>query len=126
MKKAVWPKRRRLPPEGFLPLCGYRLMWLMVMFDLPVDTPENRRAANDFRHQLLDFGFERCQFSVYVRFCEGREQLETWIGRVRTDLPHGGKVYCLNFTDKQYGGIVRFENRKSLFVAEKPAQYVMF
>lgn len=59
------------------PLCGYRLMWLLVMFDLPVDTKANRKAANDFRHRLLDFGFERCQFSVYLRFCEGRDQAET-------------------------------------------------
>jgi len=101
-------------------------MWLMVMFDLPVDTPENRKAANDFRHQLLDFGFERCQYSVYVRFCEGRDQADTWIRRISSELPHGGKVYCLYFTDKQYQGIIRFDHRAKLESAPKPSQYVMF
>ena len=46
-------------------MSAYRLMWMLVMFDLPVDTAENRKAANDFRNDLLDFGFERCQFFHY-------------------------------------------------------------
>ena len=79
-------------------------MWMLVMFDLPVDDDANRKAANDFRHDLLDFGFERCQYSVDLRFCEGREQADTWTRRVQSVLPPGGKVYCLYFTDKQYGG----------------------
>lgn len=39
-------------------LTGYRLMWMLVMFDLPVLEPEERRAATQFRNQLLDLGFE--------------------------------------------------------------------
>ena len=101
-------------------------MWLMVMFDLPVDTSEDRKAANDFRYQLLDFAFERCQYSVYVRFCEGKEQSETWVRKIRAALPTGGKVYCLHFTDKQYQGIIRFDRRTRVNSPEKPCQYVMF
>jgi CRISPR-associated protein Cas2 len=37
-------------------LCGYRLMWLMVMFDLPVETEDERKVANGFRHTLLRLG----------------------------------------------------------------------
>lgn len=107
-------------------LCGYRLMWLMVMFDLPVDTEEERKLANGFRKLLLDFGFERCQYSVYLRFCESRQQVETWIRRVGTRVPKGGKVYCLTFTDKQYEGLVRFENRMRLPPPENPTQFRLF
>lgn len=108
------------------PLCAYRLMWMLVMFDLPVDTADNRKAANDFRHDLLDFGFERCQYSVYLRFVEGREQAETWTRRVQAVLPSGGRVYVLYFTDKQYQGIVRFERRKRRKSPENPQQYLLF
>lgn len=108
------------------PLCAYRLMWMLVMFDLPVDTEENRKAANDFRHDLFDFGFERCQYSVYLRFCEGHEQADTWTRRVQSVLPPGGKVYCLYFTDKQYEGIVRFEQRKRGKTVKNPDQYQLF
>lgn len=52
-------------------LTGYRLMWVMVIFDLPVQTKAQRRAATKFRNFLLDEGFSMSQFSVYMRFCGG-------------------------------------------------------
>ena len=55
-------------------LSGYRLMWMMVLFDLPVLTKRERKDASDFRKFLLDQGFEMCQLSVYMRFCAGKEQ----------------------------------------------------
>lgn len=96
------------------------------MFDLPVDTPENRKDASGFRLDLLDFGFERCQFSVYLRFCEGREQADTWVRRIQAVLPKGGKVYCLFFTDKQYEGIVRFERKIKQKPKKNPSQFELF
>jgi CRISPR-associated protein Cas2 len=108
------------------PLCGYRLMWLMVLFDLPVETPPQRKAASDFRNDLLDLGFERCQFSVYLRFCEGREQADTYIRRVSAALPKDGKVYCLVFTDRQYQSIVRFEGQTPLPRQVVPGQFALF
>lgn len=120
------PNRRRRDRRPQEPLCAYRLVWLMVMFDLPVDSAEDRKGATDFRNKLLDFGFERCQYSVYLRFCEGREQADRWVKRVREVLPQGGKVYCLCFTDKQYAGIVRFEQRAQTISPKNPGQFVLF
>lgn len=119
-------RKRRAGDRLAPPLCAYRLMWLLVMFDLPVVSPADRKAANDFRHCLLDFGFERCQYSVYLRFCEGRDQADTWTRRVRAVLPPGGKVYCLYFTDKQYEGIVRFEGGARQKSPKNPEQYELF
>jgi CRISPR-associated protein Cas2 len=101
-------------------------MWLMVMFDLPVSLQADRKEAADFRNDLLDYGFERCQFSVYVRFCEGREQADTWVRKIQRVLPVGGKVYCLFFTDKQYQGILRFEQRKTIASPKNPDQFILF
>ncbi|MFZ5637802.1 MAG: CRISPR-associated endonuclease Cas2 [Pseudomonadota bacterium] len=115
----------RRPPPGRA-LSAYRLMWVLVMFDLPVDTPEQRKAATDFRNDLLDLGFERCQYSVYLRFVEGREQATTTTRRVELVLPPGGKVYVLYFTDKQYAGIIRFDNRRRLKPSKNPEQYELF
>lgn len=55
-------------------LSGYQLMWMLVTFDLPVETPNQRKAANKFRHDLLDLGFEMSQLSNYLRFCNGKER----------------------------------------------------
>ena len=32
----------------------YRIMWLLVFFDLPTDTKKERKAASDFRKRLDD------------------------------------------------------------------------
>jgi len=101
-------------------------MWFLVMFDLPVDTPASRKAASDFREKLLDFGFERCQYSVYLRFLTGREQAATWTRRIERVLPSGGKVYCMFLTDKQYEGIIRFEQRRLQNPLKNPSQYQLF
>lgn len=42
-------------------ISGYRCMWIIVMFDLPVDTKEARRAYAQFRKKLLLDGFARMQ-----------------------------------------------------------------
>jgi CRISPR-associated protein Cas2 len=68
-------------------LSGYRIMWMMVMFDLPVGTPAEQKAAGDFRNDLLDLGFEMAQYSIYLRCCSGRPQCEVYVGRVKNMLP---------------------------------------
>ena len=90
-------------------LSGYRLMWMMVLFDLPTVTEKERRAANRFRNFLLDQGFERCQLSVYLRFCAGKEQTQVYSKRIQKALPEAGNVQIICFTDKQYENIVSFQ-----------------
>jgi CRISPR-associated protein Cas2 len=93
-------------------LSGYRMMWLYVMFDLPVGTKLERKAATRFRKSLLDEGFEMAQFSVYLRFAESKEAAETYIERVRASLPNKGKVHIVALTDKQYANARIFTGRK--------------
>lgn len=92
-------------------LSGYRLMWIAVMFDLPVVERAERKAATAFRNTLLDMGFEMAQFSVYMRFCTGQAQIDTYCKRVEAALPEGGRVNILSFTDKQYERIVTYFGR---------------
>jgi CRISPR-associated protein Cas2 len=107
-------------------LSGYRLMWMMVMFDLPVMTKAERKAATGFRNFLLDRGFEMSQFSVYVRFCSGKEQAETQTKHIRESLPESGKVDILYFTDKQYENIESFKGKKREPANRNPSQFVLF
>ena len=82
---------------------GYRFMWMMVMFDLPVLTKRQRKRATKFRNDLLDLGFEMAQFSVYMKFCGGRPAADALAARVERQMPSEGHVSILVFTDKQYG-----------------------
>lgn len=107
-------------------LSGYRLMWIFVMFDLPVTTKAQGKAATRFRQFLLDQGFEKSQFSVYARFCNGKEQFETYMRRIEDNLPDSGDVHVLTFTDRQYENIVRFSGQRRRKPRKNPDQLALF
>ncbi len=107
-------------------LSGYRIMWILVMFDLPTDTRPQRKAATAFRNFLLDEGFERSQFSVYARFVNGKEAFKTRVSRIERHLPDKGDIQILNFTDRQYRDIVHFSDQGRRAARKNPEQLVLF
>ena len=107
-------------------LSGYRLMWMLVMFDLPTDTKPQRKAATDFRNFLLDQGFERSQFSVYARFVNGKEAFRTRVSRIERNIPEMGDIQILSFTDRQYRDIIHFSDQGCRPARENPEQLVLF
>lgn len=107
-------------------LNAYKIMWLFVFFDLPVDTKKQRKAANDFRKDLLKDGFVMMQYSVYTRHCASKESAEVHMNRVNMLVPEEGQVSILKVTDKQYGQIVNFWGKKSKPVAPSPKQLEIF
>lgn len=92
-------------------LSAYKFLWIQVLFDLPVTTPELRKAATGFRDFLLDQGFEMAQFSVYQRWVSGKERAEKYIRLIEKNIPPEGKVHILQFTDAQYKNMVTFRGR---------------
>jgi CRISPR-associated protein Cas2 len=107
-------------------LSGYRLMWIFVMFDLPVATKGERHAATRFRNYLLDEGYEKSQFSVYARFCNGKEQFEAYMRRLELELPEKGEIHVLSFTDRQYENIVRYAGQRRRTARRNPDQLALF
>lgn len=107
-------------------LSGYRIMWIMVLFDLPVLTPEERKAATDFRNYLLDEGFEMAQFSVYLRCTPSKEAADAYVRRIEAAVPEEGKVDILQFTDRQYENIICFRGKTREATPEKPGQLLLF
>lgn len=107
-------------------LSAYRLMWMIVMFDLPVVEKAERKAAADFRNRLLDMGFEMSQFSVYLRFCASPAQVETYVKRIEATLPAGGKVHILQMTDKQYERVISFHGQAKQAATKAPDQFDLF
>jgi len=107
-------------------LSGYRIMWMMVLFDLPTLTKRERKAAATFRKFLLDQGFEMSQLSVYMRHCVGKEQSESLTRRIEKAAPDTGKIHIVFITDKQYETILCFDGRARLPSRKNPEQYVLF
>ena len=77
-------------------------MWLVVLFDLPVDTREARHNYALFRKHLLRDGFTMLQYSVYARHTTSEENAKVHVQRVETWLPPDGEVRILTITDKQF------------------------
>jgi len=107
-------------------ISGYRFMWMMVMFDLPVLTPKEVKEANRFRNLLITSGFEMVQFSVYARFVGGKEKTDKFVKKIKEHLPKGGKVDILFFTDKQYENIISLHGRQMQDARKKPEKYLQF
>lgn len=79
-----------------------RYMRLLLFFDLPVVSDNDKREYNKFRNFLLDDGFIMIQFSVYVRICRNQDDLNKHINRVKSNLPPNGNIRILQITDSQY------------------------
>ncbi|MGB4654148.1 MAG: CRISPR-associated endonuclease Cas2 [Bacteroidales bacterium] len=90
----------------------YRVMWVLVFFDLPTETKKDRAVAAKFRKQLITDGFTMFQFSIYIRHCSSRENADVHARRVERILPEAGKVGILRITDKQFGNMKVFYGKK--------------
>lgn len=90
----------------------YRIMWVLVLFDLPTETKKERKAYADFRKKLLNDGFTMFQFSIYLRHCPSAENAEVHIKRVKQNVPEFGQIGILRITDKQFGEMEIFSNKK--------------
>ncbi|MFZ3233812.1 MAG: CRISPR-associated endonuclease Cas2 [Stellaceae bacterium] len=115
-------KRPTLPGA----LSGYRIMWMFVLFDLPVGTRSERKAATRFRKDLLDLGFEMSQYSVYLKFCAGKEQGDALARQIESQMPAAGKVHIVTITDKQYENIRTYRGRKREPRSRMPDQLALF
>lgn len=113
--------------ERYQQLSGYQIMWVWVLFDLPVGTKRERKRATRFRNDLLDLGFEMVQFSVYLRHAWSREKAEYYGRQVGDCVPESGHVQVLFFTDKQYAQSQVFRGQaRPTRPEEKPRQLVLF
>lgn len=82
---------------------GWRVMWVLAVFDFPTTTLEERRAYTQYRKELLRENFSQLQYSVYLRHFPTLASAEAQIARLRNIIPENGHVVYFLLTDKQYG-----------------------
>jgi CRISPR-associated protein Cas2 len=80
----------------------FKMGWLVVCFDLPVLTKEERKLATGFRKFLLDDGFLMIQYSVYARPCVTFARQQTHVRRVEDNVPPEGSVRAFFVTRAQW------------------------
>lgn len=107
-------------------LSEYRVMWVLVFFDLPTETKKERKAAATFRKELMGNGFTMFQFSIYIRQCPSVENAGVHVRRVKSLLPEYGKVGVMCITDKQFSTMELFIGRKNAEVPSIEQQLELF
>ncbi len=95
-------------------ITGWRMMWMIVMFDLPTNTKAQRRAATKFREYLLDNGFVMTQYSIYLRLLSGKDKARSLERKIGANVPKEGSIQILCITDKQYENIKSYHGRTAL------------
>ena len=84
---------------------SYRFMRMIVFFDLPTETNEDKRNYRKFRKMLVNNGFMMLQESVYCRLLLNGSVAKAKIDTIRNNKPAKGLVQVLTVTEKQFAGI---------------------
>lgn len=82
-----------------------RFMRVIVFFDLPMKTSENRRNYSRFLKYLKRSGFVMMQQSVYSKICLNGTGVQTVKDNLRKNKPKSGFVQYLCITEQQYSKI---------------------
>ncbi|MDR0834840.1 MAG: CRISPR-associated endonuclease Cas2 [Candidatus Symbiothrix sp.] len=104
----------------------YRIMWVLVFFDLPTETKKEKKAYSDFRKKLVNDGFTMFQFSIYLRHCASHENADVHVKRVKNLLPEKGHIGILCVTDKQFGSMELFYGKKEKEITTPYQQLELF
>lgn len=80
-------------------------MRMIIFFDLPTETAEDRRAYRQFRNGLIKNGFIMMQESVYCKLLLNASAEQTAREAVRKLRPPSGIVQMMTVTEKQFSKI---------------------
>lgn len=92
----------------------YDFMRLILFFDLPVITKEQRKIYIQFRKFLIKNGYIMMQYSVYCKIFANREAAVKHVGILEKNVPKSGQIRILLVTEKQYSKIEIIVGGKSL------------
>ncbi len=77
-------------------------MRVIVFFDLPMQTTEQKRSYTTFRKHLIKDGFLMLQESVYCKLALNMSAAGSVMESVRRNKPPEGLVQMLVVTEKQF------------------------
>lgn len=77
-------------------------MRLICLFDLPMDTPSEKRQYRIFRKELIRNGFSMLQYSVYYRAIQNRSSGKKYERAISEFLPEHGEVRLIPVSEKQF------------------------
>lgn len=104
---------------------SYRFMRIVVMFDLPTLTSEEKRNYRKFRQFLIKSGFVMMQESVYVKMVLNQSVANSLIDSVRKNKPPEGLVQLLTVTEKQFAKMEFITGEKNSEVLDSDERMIV-
>lgn len=104
---------------------SYRYMRVIVFFDLPTETLENKRSYRTFRKFLLKKGFLMLQESVYCKLTLNQSVSNSIVEAVRKNRPSDGLVQLLVITEKQFAKMEYICGEKSSTVIDSDERLIV-
>ena len=106
---------------------GWRVMWVICVYDCPMIDKEARQDYSVFRRSLLQENFVQLQNSLYVHHFPTLAVGEATIIRLRPLIPKDAQVAFFIVTDKQYGMTKEFfGTRPTIKKPNQPEQVELF
>lgn len=99
-------------------------MRMLLMFDMPTDTAEERKAYRKFRRFLLSEGFIMHQFSVYSKLLLNNTANTAMVARLRENNPKKGNISLLTVTEKQFARMVYLNGERNKTIANSDERIV--
>ena len=100
-------------------------MRIIVFFDLPTLTLEDKREYRKFRKFLLKNGFLMMQESVYCKLAPNASVSCAIVEKVRKNKPKEGLVQMLTITEKQYAKMEYLVGKASVSVLDTDERLVI-
>ncbi len=96
-------------------------MRLIIFFDLPTTTSENRRNYRKFRKNLITNGFFMLQESVYCRMVINEAMAKSTVAKIESFKPPAGMICAMIVTEKQFANIsfIIGESRSDIVTTDK-------
>lgn len=100
-------------------------MRMILMFDMPTDTAEERKAYRKFRKFLLSEGFIMHQFSVYSKLLLNNSANTAMVARLKENNPRKGNITLLTVTEKQFARMIYLHGEANMSIGNTDSRIVI-
>ena len=110
-------------------MSSFKVMWLMLMFDLPTQTKKQRKRYHWFHKELEKEGYMMLQYSVYGKIFSSVESANLGKKRIKDFVyknVKNGNIRLLMFTDRQFANMDVVIGEKAEEEKNEPVQLLLF
>ena len=82
------------------------------MFDLPINSSDEKTYYTLFRKNILKLGYFMIQYSIYTKVISSKTMVEQHINKLKKIIPPWGSIRAIVLTEKQYNDMYVLSGNK--------------